>query len=99
MYVKIIFEFPNVVGCKFFAKKRLKTGRKIGNSLQMGYRGGWCAGICVSLKKARKVPFLTEEDYENAVFNSKTKSDASSCFFHKAKPFLKAKNERFGGFM
>ncbi len=56
------------------------------------------SGFLLSLKKARKVPFLTEEDYENAVFNSKTKSDASSRFFNKAKHFLNVKNERFGDF-
>lgn len=31
------------------------------------------SGFLLSIKKARKVPFLTEEDYENAVFDSKTK--------------------------
>ena len=48
------------------------------------------------LKKRARFRFLTEEDCINAVFFNP--NDASSRFFHKAKPFLKAKNERFGGF-
>ena len=59
----------------FFGKDTQKTG-EFSNLYGIFGRGMIItlkSGFLLFFKKARKVPFLTEEDYENAVFNSKTK--------------------------